>query len=92
MARPLRIEYSGAVYHITSRGNEKRPVFKDDPDREIFLKTLTHVNERYNWICHANTSLGSKHISGVNISGVRSFFLKFQEDFDIVPSWPVPSA
>ena len=53
MARPLRIEYSGAVYHITSRGNEKRPVFKDDPDREIFLKTLTHVNERYNWICHA---------------------------------------
>ncbi len=30
MARPLRIEYPGAVYHVTSRGNEKKPVFKDD--------------------------------------------------------------
>jgi len=33
MARPLRIEYSGAVYDITSRGNEKQAVFKDDQDR-----------------------------------------------------------
>ena len=53
MARPLRIQYPGAVYHITSRGNEKKAVYKDDPDRENFLKTLQHVNKRYNWICHA---------------------------------------
>ena len=53
MARPLRIEYPGAVYHVTSRGNEKKPVFKDDRDRENFLNTLQHVNKRYNWICHA---------------------------------------
>jgi putative transposase len=53
MSRPLRIEYPGAVYHITSRGNEKKPVFKDDQDRENFLSTLQHVNKRYNWICHA---------------------------------------
>jgi len=53
MARPLRIEYPGAVYHVTSRGNEKKPVFKDDADRENFLNTLQHVNKRYNWICHA---------------------------------------
>ena len=53
MARPLRIEYPGAVYHVTSRGNEKKPVFKDDTDRENFLKALQHVNKRYNWICHA---------------------------------------
>jgi putative transposase len=53
MARPLRIEYPGAVYHITSRGNRKKPVFKDDRDRENFLNTLQHVNKRYNWICHA---------------------------------------
>ena len=53
MSRPLRIEYPGAVYHITSRGNEKKPVFKDDQDRDNFLKTLQHVNKRYNWICHA---------------------------------------
>jgi REP element-mobilizing transposase RayT len=53
MTRPLRIEYAGAVYHITSRGNEKKPVFKDDEDREAFLSTLLRVNKRYNWICHA---------------------------------------
>ncbi len=53
MSRPLRIEYAGAVYHVTSRGNEKKPVFKDDHDREVFLNTLQHVNKRYNWNCHA---------------------------------------
>lgn len=53
MARPLRIEYPGAVYHITSRGNEKKAVFKDDSDRAVFLKILAQVNKRYNWICHA---------------------------------------
>ncbi len=40
MTRPLRIEYAGAVYHITSRGNEKKAVFKDDQDRINFLNTL----------------------------------------------------
>ena len=53
MSRPLRIEFPGAVYHVTSRGNEKKPVFKDDTDRQNFLNTLQHVNNRYHWICHA---------------------------------------
>jgi len=53
MARPLRIEYPGGVYHITNRGNDKKTVFKDDRDRETFLKILTFVNKRYHWICHA---------------------------------------
>jgi len=53
MSRPLHIEYPGAVYHSTSRGNEKKPVFKDDQDRENFLNTIQHVSKRYNWICHA---------------------------------------
>ena len=53
MARPLRIEYPGAVYHITSRGNEKKPVYRDDRDRDNFLTTLDKVNKRYNWLCHA---------------------------------------
>jgi REP element-mobilizing transposase RayT len=53
MTRPLRIQYAGAVYHVTSRGNERKPVFKSDQDRINFLNTLQHVNKRYNWICHA---------------------------------------
>jgi putative transposase len=40
MARALRIQFEGAVYHITSRGNEKREIFKDDADRVRFLEIL----------------------------------------------------
>jgi putative transposase len=52
MARPLRIEYDGAVYHITSRGNAKKPIYKEDEDRRIFLEVLHRANTRYNWLCH----------------------------------------
>ena len=53
MARPLRIEYDGALYHVTSRGNERKAIFKHDRDRRLFLDTLTQVNKRFHWICHA---------------------------------------
>jgi REP element-mobilizing transposase RayT len=53
MARPLRIEYDGAIYHLTSRGNERKHIFRDDEDRLTFLDVLQKVNERFNWICHA---------------------------------------
>lgn len=53
MARPLRIEFEGALYHITSRGNEKRFIFRSDEDRKIFLNILSDVNKKYNWLCHA---------------------------------------
>ena len=53
MARPLRIEYDGALYHVTSRGHERKPIFKDDGDRELFLTTLWQVTERFHWLCHA---------------------------------------
>ena len=53
MARPLRVEYDGALYHVTSRGNEKKPIFRDEIDRNIFLDILNTVNRRYNWLCHA---------------------------------------
>lgn len=53
MARPLRIEFPGAIYHVTSRGNARGKVFLDDEDREAFLATLAWVVERFKWICHA---------------------------------------
>lgn len=52
MARPLRIQYPGAVYHLTSRGNERRPIFKADADRKLFLGLLYKVNQKHHWICH----------------------------------------
>ncbi len=53
MARPLRIEYAGAVYHVTSRGNGRNNIFEDDQDRLVFLSALESVIKRYNWLCHA---------------------------------------
>jgi REP element-mobilizing transposase RayT len=53
MARPLRIEYEGAVYHVTSRGNARQDIFLADPDRELFLEVLAATVERFGWICHA---------------------------------------
>lgn len=38
MARPLRIEFPGAVYHITSRGNTREPIFLDEKDKKNFLE------------------------------------------------------
>jgi REP element-mobilizing transposase RayT len=53
MARPLRIEYPGAVYHVTSRGNARQSIFIDDVDRQVFLEVLGNVVKKYNWLCHA---------------------------------------
>jgi len=53
MVRPLRIEYEGALYHITSRGDRQGVIFDDDIDRELFLSILSDVVERQHWICHA---------------------------------------
>ena len=53
MARPLRLEFPGAVYHVTSRGNARQRIFFGDADRELFLDTLAHVISRYGWLCHA---------------------------------------
>lgn len=53
MARPLRIEFPGAVYHVTARGNARQDVYLNDDDRFIFLKCLAETIEKYNWICHA---------------------------------------
>lgn len=54
MARPLRLEFPGAVYHLTSRGNARQKIFFTDADRELFLSTLSGVVRRYHWICGAN--------------------------------------
>jgi REP element-mobilizing transposase RayT len=49
MARPLRIEFPGAVYHVTSRSNERRPVFFSDDDRIAFLDFLGEATKRFGW-------------------------------------------
>ena len=53
MARPLRIEYPGAFYHVTSRGNEQKDVFRSKRDRGKFLEYLASASERYGAVVHA---------------------------------------
>ena len=53
MARPLRIEYPGAFYHVISRGNERKAVFRVDSDYELFLETLKEASERFDVLLHA---------------------------------------
>ncbi len=47
MVRPLRIEYPGAVYHVTSRGDRREPIAKDDIDRAMFLEVLGQALQRF---------------------------------------------
>lgn len=52
MARPLRLEFEGAFWHITSRGNEQKDIFREDADRLRFLELLATAVERYKWVLH----------------------------------------
>jgi putative transposase len=53
MSRPLRLNFPGAIYHITSRGNARAAVYLGDEDKQYFLNLLAHCVEKFNWICHA---------------------------------------
>ncbi len=53
MARPLRLEFGGALYHVTSRGDRREDIYDADNDRESFLAILDNVCDTYNWVCHA---------------------------------------
>jgi putative transposase len=53
MARKLRVEYPGAIYHVMNRGDRREPIFRDDADRERFVQTLGQACERSGWQAHA---------------------------------------
>jgi REP element-mobilizing transposase RayT len=61
MSRPLRIEFPGAVYHITARGNEKKAIFRNDRDREKFVEILSLIIKRFKWICHSYCLMGNHY-------------------------------
>lgn len=53
MARPLRLEFAGAVYHVTSRGDRREDIYLDDDDRQEWMAVLSLVCKRFNWVVHA---------------------------------------
>jgi putative transposase len=61
MSRPLRIEYPGALYHLTSRGNARQDIFLDDTDRAVFLDVLASVIERHGWHLYAYCLMGNHY-------------------------------
>ena len=53
MARPLRIEFAGGLYHVTSRGDRREDIYLDEGDHLVWLQLLGEVCDRFNWRCHA---------------------------------------
>jgi len=61
MSRPLRIEYSGALYHITARGNERNPIYREDRNYQRFLEILSELPQRYGIIIHGYVLMGNHY-------------------------------
>jgi REP element-mobilizing transposase RayT len=61
MARALRIEYPGAVYHVMARGNQGGPIFADDLDRRRWVETLAEGCEKTGWQVHAYVLMGNHY-------------------------------
>jgi putative transposase len=61
MARPLRIEFPGALYHLIARGNRKGAIFEDTADRRLFLNILGEVVRDFDWICTSYCLMGNHY-------------------------------
>ena len=62
MGRAWRIEYEGALYHILSRGNERKDIFYDDRDRLLFLRTIGEMSKRFEIDVFAYVSMGNHYL------------------------------
>lgn len=88
MTRPLRLEFKGALYHITSRGDRREAIFESDVDRIGFLRRLGEVCDSYNWACHAYCLMGNHYhlmveTPDANLSkGMRQLNGVYTQDFN----------
>ncbi len=88
MARPLRLELSGGIYHVTSRGNGRADIYLDDEDRTNGLKFFNEVCARYNWICHAYCLMSNHYhvvvetLEGNLSKGMRQLNGVYTQDFN----------
>lgn len=88
MARQLRIEYPGAVYHVYARGNGRQAIYLDDEDRSSFLLILSDVTDQFNWLCHADCLMGNHYhleieTPDANLSaGMRILNFRYAQSFN----------
>lgn len=61
MPRAPRIEFAGAIYHVMNRGDHLESIFKDDKDREVFLKTLEEASVSSGWAVHSFVLMGNHY-------------------------------
>lgn len=61
MTRPLRLEFHGALYHLTSRGDRQELIFLNDADRKLFLNLLGKEIKQQGWICYAYCLMGNHY-------------------------------
>jgi REP element-mobilizing transposase RayT len=68
MSRPLRVEFSGACYHVINRGNYRRDLFTDKGAAEAFERTLAQAAERFGWLLHAYAMMRNHFHLGLEIA------------------------
>lgn len=89
MTRPLRIQFPGALYHITSRGDRREAIYLDDEDRQIWINILASVCERYNWKVHAYCQMTNHYhlliesIDGNLSNGMRQLNGVYTQRFNV---------
>ena len=88
MARPLRIEFAGALYHVTARGDRREDIYLSDADRRLFLAVLSSVVDRFNWTIHAYCLMSNHYhllveTPDANLSqGMRQLNGVYTQDFN----------
>lgn len=88
MARPLRLEYPGALYHVTAGGDGREEIFLDDGDRQHFLVVLGKVRRRFDWAIHAHCLMSNHYhllveTPDANLSrGMRQLNGVYTQDFN----------
>jgi len=61
VSRQLRVQFPGALYHLTSRGNERKRIYRVQADRDLFLELLGLSVGRYGWLCHGYCLMGNHY-------------------------------
>jgi len=61
MSRSWRIEFDGALYHVLSRGNQRQPIFADNPDRALFLDLIGEMSVRFEIVVYAYVLMGNHY-------------------------------
>jgi putative transposase len=72
MARPLRFDVAGTLWHVTNRGNEQKPTFRDDEDREIFLDLLGRTTKRFDWLLSVHTLMPNHYHLTIELTEDKS--------------------